>query len=326
MVCCPFSLCWVLPFLPALVRLLCALPVVGPPLSSLVNRLFPSLLGAAKPDAAGCCPPSAWPRLESDEGAALAGEEIDLPGGVRAYVCRPKLPTGTAVVVVHDVYGLAPGGRVRSLCDALAASGFLVLLPDLFGGGDNIGAHGGVAGLRAGSEEAIGWMKSHAWGDVRHKLDACYGWLMAEGVPGQDSRLRPPHNVNRIGMVGFCWGGWVAAKASGTGRVACAVHAHPSWKISASLFDEPVESMAARIRVPTLLLPAADDADGYRDGSYARIVRQNGGVPVKAVEFPSMRHGFMTRGPADDPAVMAEVQRAMREAASFLREHLPPIE
>ena len=104
------------------------------------------------------------------------------------------------------------------------------------------------------------------------------------------------------------------------------MHVHPSWQISSWLFNEPEVEMASRIRTHTLLMPARDDKDAYRDGTYARIIERNGGVPVTLVDFPRMRHGFVVRGLPSDPEVMADVQRAMREMCAFLHKALPPVD
>jgi len=84
--------------------------------------------------------------------------------------------------------------------------------------------------------------------------------------------------------------------------------------------------MASRIRTATLLMPAGDDKDAYRDGTYARIIQKNGGVPVELADFPRMRHGFILRGSASDPTVMEDVSKACREMASFLHKHVPPFD
>lgn len=306
MLCCPFSFCWMLPLLPALVRLLLPLPLVGPLLRALVGAVFPSLLDDARP--AGCCPKGAWPRLESDDDRVLSGETVPVGGGLSAYVSAPPAPTGRAVIVVHDVFGVK-GGRTRTICDVLAAEGFLTILPDFFGDGDSIDNHGGLVNI--GSDECVAWLRAQAWAGIEPKLEAAAAYAAAAGA-------------QRVAIVGFCWGAWVAAKASGTGLVRAAVHVHPSWQISSWLHGEPEAEMAGRIRAHTLLMPAADDREAFRDGTYARLIERRGGPSVRLVPFPTMRHGFVTRGAASDPEVMAEVERALREAAAFLHSKLPP--
>jgi dienelactone hydrolase len=316
-----------IPFLPALLKLVLALPVIGPFVHSLLAAVFPSLLEAATGGKAkagdSCCPASAWPSLEADDARMLSGAVEELGNGLHGYVSAPKTPTGRAVIVVYDVFGLS-GGRMRTVCDVLAAEGFLVIMPDFFGDEDSIDKHGGLVNI--GSDECVGWLKSHAWGDLQSKLRIALGFAASHGVPAANMLMQPPFNDNRVAIVGFCWGAWLAAKASGTGMIKAAVHVHPSWQISSWLFNEPEEAMAAKIRAATLLMPAGDDKDAYRDGTYAQIIEKNGGVTVALKDFPNQRHGFVIRGSPEDKAVMADVKVALTEMASFLHKHIKPVE
>ncbi len=63
------------------------------------------------------------------------GERIEIPGPevpVRAYASAPAI---TAVVVLHEMWGLFAGkSNVTAICDRLAAEGLLAIAPDLYGG------------------------------------------------------------------------------------------------------------------------------------------------------------------------------------------------
>jgi len=307
-----------IPFLPAFVRLLCKLPIVGPLVTRVVSLVMPSLLPEG-----GCCPPTAWPKLEADDARELSGEMVTLGGDLEAYVSRPKNPNGAGIVVVYDVFGIS-GGRIRTVCDALAAKGFTVVMPDLYGEGDSIDGHGGLANIAG--EESVAWLKSHSFASLQPKLDAACAFLAKEGVPAASTKLQPPFNSNRIGVVGFCWGAWVAAKLSATGRVRAAVHCHPAWKIGPWIHGEAVEEFAPKIGVPTLFIPAGDDDDGFRDGTFAKLVQggKGRGKEVKTVDFPDMKHGWIPRGPPESAAVMKAVREALEATASFLTEQMPP--
>ena len=80
------------------------------------------------------CPTGALPASYAKKGSyAPAGEDIDLGGGTRAYATGdPRWRT--AVIVMHDVFG-PDGGHHRALCDALAAAGHYVVMPDFYDGG-----------------------------------------------------------------------------------------------------------------------------------------------------------------------------------------------
>jgi carboxymethylenebutenolidase len=60
------------------------------------------------------------------------GDFIGLEGGGRAYVSEPSSQATGGVVVFHAWWGLT--AVFEEVCDGLAASGFLALCPDLYGG------------------------------------------------------------------------------------------------------------------------------------------------------------------------------------------------
>lgn len=64
--------------------------------------------------------------------------------------------TTKAIVVIYDVFGFS-GGRIKGCCDALAAAGFHVAMPDVYKG-TNIAAEGGF-----GNEKAMAWLKGCAF-------------------------------------------------------------------------------------------------------------------------------------------------------------------
>lgn len=51
-------------------------------------------------------------------------------GAFGAYLARPDVKPAPAVVVLHEVFGV--NADLRQTCDALAASGFIAVCPDLF--------------------------------------------------------------------------------------------------------------------------------------------------------------------------------------------------
>ncbi|MGH7193972.1 MAG: dienelactone hydrolase family protein, partial [Candidatus Saccharimonadales bacterium] len=54
--------------------------------------------------------------------------EIEKGGPVKAYLTRPAVPAKAAVIVIHEVWGLAD--HIISVADRLAAEGYLALAPD----------------------------------------------------------------------------------------------------------------------------------------------------------------------------------------------------
>merc|ERR1712137_476839 len=53
------------------------------------------------------------------------------------YTVAPPSPSKKGVLVIYDVFGFR-GGRVKSVCDAIAKAGFHVCLVDVYGKGRSV--------------------------------------------------------------------------------------------------------------------------------------------------------------------------------------------
>ena len=156
-------------------------------------------------------------------------EFVDVPRAgsaapIRTWVVYPEQSPAPVVMVVHDLYALS--NWVRSVADALAAEGFVAVVPDLF------------AGERPG-----GFLPNAPRIEPRERtswLDAVGAWAL--DLPAADGRL---------GMVGFSWGG-SAAFAYAVGR--------PELDALVVFYGETpeAESDYARIDAPVLGLYGGD--------------------------------------------------------------------
>lgn len=107
---------------------------------------------------------------------------------VRAYVATPEgdgpFPT---MIMIHEFYGL--NERLISKADLLAEEGYLVVVPDTFRGSTT-----------AWIPRAIYQVINTKQEDVNADLDSVYAWLESQ----------PDVDANRIGILGFCYGGRVS--------------------------------------------------------------------------------------------------------------------
>jgi carboxymethylenebutenolidase len=110
-------------------------------------------------------------------------------GAVSAYQSRPKTPgRRPAVVVIHENRGLTP--YIQDVARRLARDGYHALAPDL------LSRRGGTAAY-ATPPAAIEAIRALSNDEVQADLRAALAWLQkADGVRG-----------DRLGVVGFCWGG-----------------------------------------------------------------------------------------------------------------------
>mmetsp|Transcript_3187 Transcript_3187/g.4979 ORF Transcript_3187/g.4979 Transcript_3187/m.4979 type:complete len:303 (-) Transcript_3187:285-1193(-) len=240
------------------------------------------------PPKMSCCPPNAEGFLAANY--STKGALQTLPSGLEFYLSG----TGSkAILIIPDVFGWN-GGRTRNIADMLADAGYMVMIPKLMvppleGGTDGDGlfpdfsfeAHGAKFGP---------YMSQFAWeGNIQPKVSDCLGFLKSQGA-------------SSIGMLGFCWGGWVIAKAlasedtSMTADVTCGAIAHPSVSIEAMLFQGDVGTIFSKICKPLLLMPAkGDPAEYHPGGAWFESLKKT--CPAsESILFLEENHGFLSRG------------------------------
>ncbi|HCB02339.1 MAG TPA: dienelactone hydrolase [Anaerolineae bacterium] len=125
-------------------------------------------------------------RVEALTNTTITG--INNTPDVRAYVTRPQgdgpFPT---VIMIHEFYGV--NERLISKAGLLAEEGYLVIVPDTFRGSTT-----------AWIPRAIYQVINTKQEDVNADLDSVYAWLESQ----------PDVDINRVGIVGFCYGGRVS--------------------------------------------------------------------------------------------------------------------
>ena len=96
-----------------------------------------------------CCPPGSHPALVLDKSREkLNGKVQTLESGLVVYTVPPggegAASCKKAVIVVYDVHGFS-GGRIKGVCDTIAAAGYHVVMPDVYGDEVGINDKGGFA-------------------------------------------------------------------------------------------------------------------------------------------------------------------------------------
>jgi len=240
-----------------------------------------------------CCSSSALPFLPKDGDYKEQGTVLQLDD-LPVYVVGNSTK---AVIWNYDIFGFN-AGRTRQMVDLLAASGFLVLLPDYFRG--------------VAPDPAQRFSKEFA---VRVS-----NWtsLEADWV----TRLRPfltERGVSSFGSIGTCWGTYVTVKTATLPEFKAGVSMHPSHSPIMGLLGENEEEVLKSIKSPQLMMPARTDSPNVRTGGLAQEVL---GERVTILEFPEMDHGWTVRGNLTIPAVQRDVNKAMTEAIAFFNKHL----
>ena len=184
-----------------------------------------------------------------------------------------------------------------------------MLQPTLDGGTDgdglppsfDIGARGADFGP---------WITTIPWaGKVETNMSAVLNYLEGKGV-------------SKIGMIGFCWGGWaVFHTAAMSSKIVCGAIPHPSCQLE-GMFGGDVMELAKQVKVPMLMLPAGDDPKFYLpDGDLIKILQANNSQTV-STPFPEMSHGWVSRGDMSDAGTAEQVKSAVGLMQGWFAQHL----
>ena len=124
----------------------------------------------------------------------------------------------------------------------------------------------------------------------------------------------------------------------------CGIGIHPSFQPNL-LHMESTTAMAERIHRPILLLPAWNDVDMKPGTAVVNAItnklqslkkkdsedsdtplnefelKSDEEPPTVSIEFPTMIHGWVSRGNPKDPNVAAEQERALQLTVDFIQKH-----
>ncbi len=117
----------------------------------------------------------------------LAAADGFAPG---AWIARPAAAPRGAVVVVQEIFGV--NAHVREVCGSFADAGYVAIAPALFDRLErNVELGYDAAGIAAGRDLKARADAGHALADI----DAARKAVAGDG---------------RVGVVGYCWGGYLA--------------------------------------------------------------------------------------------------------------------
>jgi len=209
-------------------------------------------------------------------------------GDTTAHVDRPENDVATAVILIHEWWGI--NQHIRDIAGRYADAGYNCVAPDLF--------RGRVA---KDKEEAAALMQALAIEDgietIRAAIDA------AKKIYGFDS----------FAITGYCMGGTFALRA------ACEI---PELKAAAPFYgDIPEEKVLKNLTVPTLFIAGKRDAwINPQKVNELREAAQKYSLPVETVSYDA-DHAFFndTRPEVYDPEAAKDAWQRVQE---HFREHL----
>lgn len=239
-----------------------------------------------------CCPTGSEPKLAANYTPKGTTQNLgDLP----VYTVGQG---DKAILIISDIFG-PDGGRTKLICDQLADAGFLVVLPDLFKG--DFWKSEDFNGL-------MDWFPKYMWNNLEDNFAKhIYPFLETKGVKS-------------TGIVGFCWGVYVAFHASESGKFKAGVGFHPTL----DKFPESAQQLAELVACPYLLVPAGNDPDIVKEGGdVEKILKAKPfGDKVQVQTFPDVNHGWMPRGDINQPEVANRYKEGMELAIKYFKENL----
>lgn len=120
------------------------------------------------------------------------------------YRAEPPAQPRGAIVVVQEIFGV--NGHIRSVADGFAADGYVVVAPALF---DRV---------RPGIE--LGYTAD----DIKQGRELRGQIAIEDTLADIQTAIDSVKPVGKVGIVGYCWGGYVAWMAAARAKgLACAV-------------------------------------------------------------------------------------------------------
>ncbi len=218
--------------------------------------------------------------ITTDTHGLVAGE-ISVPvadGKIPAYRAMPAKPGKHPVVlVVQEIFGVHE--HIKDVCRRYAKLGYFAIAPELFA------RQGDVSKLTDIGQILSTVVAKVPDAQVTADLDATVAFARASGRA----------NADRLGLVGFCWGGraaWVYAKHNPKLKAAVAYYGLLDGMKSDIKPQDPID-FAAELKVPVLGLYAGIDAFVKAeavDKMTAGLRNSDSGSEI--VVFPNVDHGF----------------------------------
>ncbi len=234
-----------------------------------------------------------WAKARLDGKSPRHQEWVKIKQGsrvVEAFITYPEVKDkATAVVVIHEIFGLSDWAR--SVTDELAEAGYIAIAPDLLSG---VGPNGG--GSSAISPADMGkTIQGLPVDQVNADLQAVTDYV-----------AKLPACNGKVTVAGFCWGG---------GKTFLFANAGKGIKAAFSFYGPQSDKAEdfAKINCPVYGFYAGNDA--RVDATIPRTTdfMKAAGKTYEPVLYDGAGHGFMRAG--EDPTNKVEANKKGREDA-----------
>lgn len=249
------------------------------------------------------------------EGYAPLGIEQAI-GGIESYVAHPeKVLPKAGVVVIHDIFGWTLP-NTRAICDMVAEKGYVCVMPNLYPGGawpveespaDNFGKPEFM-------KKFMGWIRENS---VEKNVPILGSYL--------DAFREKYSSLEKVGIVGFCWGGALMHVASLQAKEVCITNydCGVSWygcRIEASGDNEGCGS----IQVPTFFGWPGNDTivtPAQRE-ILTELLKNEAQAKYETHIYPEQGHGFIHRFLPKNEEDQVQMRIGRQHMWDFLAKHL----
>ena len=251
-----------------------------------------------------CCPPGSEPYTKQPDDYQLQGSFKDI-GQLETYFVGPP-SSKRAIVLICDVFGLNAGLH-KVIADTLAQElQIAVVIPDLFHGNPPF------TETRPVNEAFAKIFESHLFHHVQPDL-----------VQTLFPYLKETMGVEKIGMIGICYGMYLVTHFLPTGLIAAAASPHPSIYTFMSKLNEDPTVFFKNSKCPVMLLNSGNDPleQGPSGALHQAIQETEHGSQSVFECFPDMNHGWSVRGDAT-PDIIRDRKKVMKLYLEFFRANL----
>jgi carboxymethylenebutenolidase len=180
-----------------------------------------------------------------------------------------------------------------SVVDRLAKNGQVAIVPDLLSS-----KHGRTPANADSGRKLVGELEPDR---VTADLDATYAWISKQ----------PAVAADRIGVIGFCWGG---------GQTFRYATNNPKLKAAVVCYGPTPESGLERIKAPVLGVYGEDDARINQSLPQTAARMKELGKPFEYATYPGTGHGFLKPGRKGNDG--PEPERAWSNILKFYEKRL----
>ncbi|XP_006876949.1 PREDICTED: carboxymethylenebutenolidase homolog [Chrysochloris asiatica] len=220
------------------------------------------------------------------------GQEVQVEH-IGVYVSKPPVNTGRAVIVIQDIFGWQLP-NTRYMADMMAANGYTTVVPDFF----------------VGQEP---WHPSSDWVTFPEWLKTRNARKVDKEVEVVLRYLKLQCGAQKVGVVGFCWGGVAVHHLMAT---------RSDFRAGVSVYGLVKDSEDVySLKNPTLFIFAENDAviPLEQVSSLTQKLKDHCKVAYQIKTFSGQTHGFVHRKRDD---VTAEDKPYIEEARRNLLEWL----